>query len=105
MGRLVWIIESGPELGAGACGVVLRRNGESILDISDSSGWRAEDAEILRALLADANAAEVYRKALEPVARAYADRGCLFGDVPVGKEWTEAIAEACRLMGIPLDRG
>jgi hypothetical protein len=43
---------------------------------------------------------EVYRKALEPLAQAFAQRGLMFGEVPVGAEWKEAIAEACRLMGI-----
>lgn len=67
---------------------------------SDSQNWTADEQAAIERLLAEANAAAVYRKALEPAARAYAARGLMFGEVPVGEDWKADITEACRLMGL-----
>lgn len=115
-----WNIEAGPEIGKGACGVIVRGPEDTTLDITDSAGWKDADEATLRLLVADANAAEVYRKALEPFARGFADkvrrRGLPAGNEGMGVsatarrepfsegDWSDVglaeMLDACRLMGI-----
>lgn len=83
------------------CAGIIEGPGGAYCDFSDSKDWSEGEIASMERLLAEANAAEVYRKALEPMARAYAARCLMFGEEPpAGKEWKEAMAEACRLMGI-----
>lgn len=77
-------------------------------DFSDSSHWANEEARSVERLIADANAAEVYRKALEPFAREWAS--LQVEGLGSAGTWIErqvedeahhvALRDACRLMGI-----
>lgn len=84
-------------------------------DFGDSKGWTDDEVASMERLLAEANAAEVYRKALEPLARLYAQVwGDGFSEVDtktgrlfliVEPEHKAALRAACRLLGLLCEDG
>lgn len=79
---------------------------DAYFDFSDSENWTADEAASFERLLSDANAAEVYRKALEPFVEEWLLRhdgdDASFTDLRVAPSRDEhaLIREAARLMGL-----
>lgn len=93
------------------CEVEVEGPDGAYIDFSDSGPLSSEEARCVERLLAAANAAEVYRKALEPFALRFAEAiGPEALDVRTSQEieavvWLErderdALRAACRLMDV-----
>lgn len=102
---LKWQLRGEPVAGGDWCQIVIEHEGGDWIDVSDARDVSEAGVKRLHELLADANAAEVYRKALEPFAREFVALGALNEWIDLGPQQYDvaALREACRLMGFPLD--
>lgn len=94
-------------------GLVISHSDGREIDVTDTQIelWKPSEQAAMESLLAEANAAEVYRKALEPFAArlgGWIEDARLNGVIhpwfegSLGPEEVAALREACRLMGVPL---